>query len=170
MQSLFCSLTSPSTNKHTRACSAPLLSSPFSSSTVAMTSQMHQWFSLSSYFSPTFKLVLFRTLRSALCLSCLRLFLSSYNATATMEWARASVSFAPTLDLSDRTPGDSTAERALGAWISADGCGATLNLQLSAGVGCAVPLVFASLRRQCPSSSPVCVALTKSCIAHHSVL
>jgi hypothetical protein len=67
----------------------------------------------------------------------------SPTTDATMEWARASVSFSPALDLSDRAVGDTTAERALGAWINADGCGATLNLQLSSGVGCAMPIVLA---------------------------
>ena len=54
---------------------------------------------------------------------------------ATAEWIRTAVLFSPPLDLSDPNPVDATVERALGAWINADECGATLNLQLSAGVG-----------------------------------
>ena len=53
---------------------------------------------------------------------------------ATSEWALASLSFATPLDLA--TPSASAdEERAIGAWIHSDGCGALLNLQLRAGAG-----------------------------------
>lgn len=57
------------------------------------------------------------------------------DTIATNEWTRVSVSFSTPLDLSDSAAADATSQRSLGAWINSDGCGATLNVQLAAGVG-----------------------------------
>lgn len=50
---------------------------------------------------------------------------------ATSEWARATLNYNNDVDLSQAD----LSERAIGAWIKSDGCGALLNLQLSAGIG-----------------------------------
>jgi hypothetical protein len=57
----------------------------------------------------------------------------SMNSLPTDEWVLASVPLKELLNLESAAGGQ--AERALGAWVRSDRCGATLNFQLSSGIG-----------------------------------